>query len=263
MRGAKHEMPFGAAVMAGETRFRLWAPDVARVELLLLTEGDDGVLPMTPLADGWFERKVAGVGAGQRYRFRIDGGLRVPDPASRRNPDDVDGPSVVVDPEAFAWTDSEWRGRDWNQAVIYEIHVGAFTPQGSFLALCDRLDYLVELGVTALELMPVAEFPGARNWGYDGVLLFAPEASYGTPEDFKTLVNAAHQRGLMVFLDVVYNHFGPDGNYLYAYAPSFFNPRHVTPWGAAIAFENPGVREFFIHNAAPIPPEIPPAPPHR
>lgn len=245
-------MPFGAAVTAEGIRFRLWAPDAARVDLLLAGEGGERPLPMRPLAEGWFERMVAGVGAGCRYRFRIDGGLCVPDPASRHNPDDVHGASAVVDPGAFVWTDADWRGRPWQQAVIYELHVGTFTAEGTFRALLGKLDYLAGLGVTALELMPVADFPGAWNWGYDGVLPFAPDASYGSPEDFKTLVQAAHQRGLMVFLDVVYNHFGPDGNYLHAYAPSFFNPRHATPWGAALNFDGERsrtVREFFIHNA--------------
>jgi 1,4-alpha-glucan branching enzyme/maltooligosyltrehalose trehalohydrolase len=158
----------------------------------------------------------------------------------------------VIDPAAFDWLDGAWRGRPWEEAVVYELHVGTFSPQGSFAGVTERLDYLVELGVTAIELMPVADFPGARNWGYDGVLPFAPDSRYGRPEDLKALVQAAHARGLMVLLDVVYNHFGPEGNYLHVYAQPFFSKRHHTLWGAAINFDGPDsrrVREFFIHNA--------------
>jgi maltooligosyltrehalose trehalohydrolase len=248
----KHDMPFGAAVTADGVRFRLWAPGTAQVEVLLEEEGGERALPMQALADGWFERRIPEARAGSGYRFRLDGGLCVPDPASRWNPGDVHGPSVVVDPEAFAWTNDGWRGRTWDEAVIYELHVGTYTPEGTFRALIDKLDYLADLGVTALEIMPVADFPGRCNWGYDGVLPFAPEAAYGTPEDFKTLVQAAHGKGLMVFLDVVYNHFGPEGNYLYVYAPPFFSRRHATPWGAALNFDGERsrvVRDFFIHNA--------------
>lgn len=246
-------MPFGAELRDdGATRFRLWAPSAARVELALGDPASPALQPMRAAEGGWFEAIVPGAGAGTRYRFRIDGDLHVPDPASRCNPDDVHGPSVVVDPRAFEWADGDWRGRAWEEAVIYELHVGTFTPEGTFAAAIGKLDYLVELGVTAIELMPVADFPGRRNWGYDGVLLYAPDAAYGSPEDLKRLVQAAHARRLMVFLDVVYNHFGPEGNYLHAYAEQFFNPRHQTPWGAAINFDAEGartVRDFFIHNA--------------
>ena len=211
---------------------------------------------MMTAGTGWFELTLPTAGAGSRYQFRLQSGpndgLLVPDPVSRFNPDDIHGPSEVIDPAAFDWPDDEWRGRPWEDAVIYELHVGSFTPSGNFDGVIERLDYLADLGVTALELMPVADFPGRRNWGYDGVLPFAPDSAYGRPEDLKRLVAAAHQRGLMVLLDVVYNHFGPEGNYLHAYAPSFFNPRHATPWGAAINFDGDGsrtVRDFFIHNA--------------
>jgi maltooligosyltrehalose trehalohydrolase len=249
-----HDMPFGAQPTAdGGARFRLWAPDAQRVDLLGRNgPEDDTQYVMRPAADGWFELHLAQVAAGWRYAYRIDGGLVVPDPASRHNPDDVHGASALVDPQAFDWPDADWRGRPWHEAVVYELHVGCFTPQGTFLAAIDRLDDLVALGVTAIELMPVADFPGCRGWGYDGVLLFAPEASYGTPDDLKKLVAAAHARGLMVLMDVVYNHFGPDGNYLHAYAKAFFNPEVPTPWGAAINFdgEHSGtVRDFFLHNA--------------
>jgi maltooligosyltrehalose trehalohydrolase len=246
-----HAMPFGAEYRGDATVFRLWAPAATNVELLLGGEGD-APMPLTPGGDGWFERRVDGARAGSRYAFRIDGGIVVPDPASRANPDGVHARSAVVDPAAHAWRDDAWQGRPWRDAVVYELHVGAFTPAGTFEAAIARLDELADLGITAIELMPVAAFPGRRNWGYDGVLPFAPAASYGMPDDLKRLVEAAHARGLMILLDVVYNHFGPEGNYLHAYAPQFFNPAHQTPWGAAINFDGEAsrtVRDFFVHNA--------------
>lgn len=247
-----HAMPFGAELRAdGTARFRLWAPGARAVELVLDRGGETHLLPLAAAGDGWREG-VHAAGAGDRYRFRIDGGLEVPDPASRFNPQDVHAASEVVDPAAYAWSDGGWRGRPWEEAVIYELHVGAFSAQGTFAGVEGRLDYLAALGITAIELMPVADFPGKRNWGYDGVLPFAPDAAYGRPEDLKRLIDAAHARGLMVFMDVVYNHFGPEGNYLHAYARPFFTARHHTPWGAAINFDDEGsraVRDFFIHNA--------------
>jgi maltooligosyltrehalose trehalohydrolase len=246
-------MPFGAECLAdGSVRFCLWAPAAGSVGLCLETTGTETILPMAREAGGRFTLVTDQAAPGTRYRYIIDGGQRVPDPASRFQPQDVHGPSQVVDPAAWDWSDAEWRGRPWEQAVIYELHVGTFTPQGTFAGVRQRLDDLAELGVTAIELMPVADFPGARNWGYDGVQPFAPDSRYGQPEDLKDLVQAAHARGLMVFLDVVYNHFGPEGNYLHLYAPQFFTERHHTPWGAAINFDGPDsgtVREFFIHNA--------------
>ncbi|MCC6611094.1 MAG: malto-oligosyltrehalose trehalohydrolase [Burkholderiales bacterium] len=246
-------MPFGAEVRNdGATRFRLWAPGAERVDVALGDAASPDVRAMAAAGSGWFEALVREAPAGTRYRFRIDGKLSVPDPASRCNPDDVHGPSLVVDPLAFEWSDGAWRGRPWEDAIIYELHVGTFTPEGTFAAALAKLDYLAALGVTAVELMPVADFPGARNWGYDGVLPYAPDAAYGTPDDLKRLVQSAHRKGLMIFLDVVYNHFGPEGNYLHAYAAPFFNPRRRTPWGAAINFDADGarvVRDFFIHNA--------------
>ena len=246
----RHSMPFGAAPLdGGGARFRLWAPGVAAVALRL----DEALeLPMAAAGKGWFELTAPDAHSGSRYRFLLPDGLLIPDPASRFNPDDIHGASEVIDPTAFDWPDDDWNGRSWEEAVIYELHVGSFTASGDFDGVIERLDYLADLGVTALEIMPVADFPGRRNWGYDGVLPFAPDAAYGRPEDFKRLVAAAHERGLMVLLDVVYNHFGPEGNYLHAYAPDFFNPRHHTPWGAAINFDGEGsrtVRDFFIHNA--------------
>ncbi|CAA7619815.1 malto-oligosyltrehalose trehalohydrolase [Magnetospirillum sp. UT-4] len=243
-----HGMPFGPALEPGGVRFRLWAPDCGDVAVHVAGLGD---VAMDKDGDGWAEAWVPGIGAGARYGFRV-GGLVVPDPASRHQPDDVHALSEVIDPADHDWIDGAWRGRPWEEAAIYELHVGTFTPAGTFRAVIDRLDHLAGLGVTAVELMPVAEFPGARGWGYDGVLPFAPEASYGRPEDLKALVEAAHQRGLMMFLDVVYNHFGPEGNYLHATARRFFTDRHHTPWGQAINYDGADsapVREFVIHNA--------------
>jgi len=251
-----HVMPFGASVLADDSvRFRLWAPAAHSVELCCANPaGEDSMIAMSSIEDGWFQLELTQAQAmpGMRYRYRIDGDLTVPDPASRANPDDVHGYSQVVDGAAFEWRDGSWNGRPWHSAVIYELHLGCFTQEGTYTAAIERLDYLVELGISAIELMPVADFPGRRNWGYDGVLPFAPDSSYGTPEELKALIQAAHLRGLMVLLDVVYNHFGPDGNYLHAYAPQFFSERHHTPWGAAINFDGDGsrvVRDFFIHNA--------------
>ena len=247
-----HAMPFGAQVLDnGSVHFRLWAPAAQQVSLRLESAAAQS-LPLLPLADGWFELTTTEAGASSLYRFQIDGKIEVPDPASRFQPQDVHGPSQVIAPSAFDWSDEHWRGRPWEEAVIYELHVGTFTPEGTFQVIERKLDYLRDLGVTALELMPVADFPGRRNWGYDGVLPFAPDSSYGSPEDLKRLVQAAHLKGLMIFLDVVYNHFGPEGNYLHTYAPQFFTNRHHTPWGDAINFDGPGsriVRDFFIHNA--------------
>lgn len=245
-------MPFGAELVNGQVRFALWAPGASTVDLCLNDAEQESLLPMPRAENGWYRLITDRAAAGTLYRYRIDGDLRVPDPASRCNPHDVHGASLVIDPLAWEWTDAEWRGRPWEEAVIYELHIGAFTQAGTFRAARQKLDYLVELGVTAIELMPVADFPGARNWGYDGVLPFAPDSRYGHPDDLKDLIQCAHAKGLMVLLDVVYNHFGPEGNYLHAYAPQFFTERHHTPWGAAINFDGPDsrpVRDFFIHNS--------------
>jgi maltooligosyltrehalose trehalohydrolase len=247
-----HAMPFGADVLAAAgVRFRLWAPGVNGV-FLQLEGAPPARFPMRRLDTGWHELVLAGAGSGTRYRFLLPDGLRVPDPAARFNPDDVHGASEVIDPAAFDWPDAAWCGRPWHEVVLYELHVGSFSSTGDFAGVAARLDYLADLGITALEIMPVADFPGARNWGYDGVLPFAPDARYGRPEDFKHLIAAAHAHGLMVILDVVYNHFGPEGNYLHCYCPEFFNAQHHTPWGAAPDFDGAHsrtVRDFFIHNA--------------
>jgi len=248
----RHAMPFGAEIRAGgSVRFRLWAPAARGVELELGEGGEKRRLPMEREEDGWHRLETDQAAAGDLYRYRI-GELVVPDPASRFQPRDVHGPSEVIEPCAWQWQDGDWCGRPWREAVLYELHVGTFTPEGTFRAIIRRLDHLAALGITAIELMPVADFPGRRNWGYDGVFPFAPESRYGRPEDLKALVEAAHRRGVMVSLDVVYNHFGPEGNYLRHYAPQFFTERHHTPWGAAINFDGADshwVRQFFIHNA--------------
>jgi maltooligosyltrehalose trehalohydrolase len=245
-------MPFGTELRAdGSVRFRLWAPKAQGVELCL-SEHTGRQLRLNRLEQGWFELLTRAASPGSGYQFRIDGSCSVPDPASRFQPCDVEGPSQIVDPQEFEWNDAEWRGRPWEEAVIYELHVGTFTQEGTFRAVEQKLDYLCTLGVTALELMPVADFSGKRNWGYDAVLLYAPDSSYGRPEDLKRLIQAAHAKQMMMFLDVVYNHFGPDGNYLPVYSPQFFTDRHRTPWGDAINFDGPDsrtVRDFFIHNA--------------
>jgi len=228
----------------GGTTFRLWAP--AASEVALVTSRETVSVPHQ--GEGWYEVALRHAGPGTRYRFRIDDKIDVPDPASHCQPDDVHGPSEIID-HSYAWEARDWRGRPWHEVVFSELHVGTFAPQGTFRAAIEKLDHVVATGITAIELMPVAEFSGRRNWGYDGVLLFAPDSAYGRPEDLKALVDAAHDRGLMVFLDVVYNHFGPEGNYLGQYAPQFFTSHHTTPWGDAIDYRVPQVRQFTIENA--------------
>ncbi len=247
-----HFLPFGAELVdaGAATRFRLWAPNAPQV--LLRLAGESPVdLPMQPEAGGWHQLTTDQARVGSRYQYVV-GDLAVPDPVSRFQPDDVHGASEVVDPASHAWRDLGWKGRPWEEVVIYELHTGTFSAGGDFAGVIDHLDHLVALGITAVELLPVADFPGARNWGYDGVLLYAPDSRYGRPEALKALVEACHARGLCIFLDVVYNHFGPDGNYLPVYAPTFFTDRHKTPWGAAIGFDGDAsrvVRDFYVHNA--------------
>ncbi|RZI42446.1 malto-oligosyltrehalose trehalohydrolase [Herbaspirillum sp. HC18] len=233
---------FGAQPVAPDrTRFRLWAPDCERVSVEI-----DGMapLPMAHRQDGWFEAE-AGCGAGARYRYRIRDSLAVPDPASRAQAGDVHDASIVCDPQAYRWR-HDWKGRPWHETVLVELHAGTM---GGFAGIAAQLPALAGLGITAVELMPVADFPGTRNWGYDGVLPYAPDAAYGTPDELKALVDDAHGLGMMVFLDVVYNHFGPDGNYLGAYASSFFRNDIHTPWGQSIDFRRQPVRDFFTENA--------------
>jgi malto-oligosyltrehalose trehalohydrolase len=244
-----HVLPFGAEPVEGGTRFRLWAPRASAVTLCI--EADDRKIPLGAEKDGWFAVTTEHARPGTQYRYLVEG-LKVPDPAARWQPGDVHGASEVIDPGAYEWHDDGWRGQPWEEIVLYELHTGTFSATGDFAGVQHHLDHLAELGVTAIELLPVADFPGRWNWGYDGVLLFAPDATYGRPEDLKRLVEACHARGLSIFLDVVYNHFGPDGNYLHHYAPAFFTERHQTPWGAAINYDGENaraVREFYVHNA--------------
>jgi malto-oligosyltrehalose trehalohydrolase len=243
MNVSKWRLPFGANLIGpDQTQFRIWAP--AQREVSIAIE-DRPLLPMVRGGDGWFTAE-ARCGAGVHYRYVLQDGARVPDPAARAQAADVHSESVVVDPATYRWRRLDWRGRPWHETVLYELHVGTF---GGFNGVAHQLSRLADLGITAIELMPVAEFPGARNWGYDGVLPFAPEHSYGSPDELKALVDAAHDHGLMIFLDVVYNHFGPDGNYLHAYAPEMFRDDVNTPWGPAIDFRRRQVRRYFIDNA--------------
>jgi len=238
---------FGPRIAEHVVEFRLWAPLADSVRLRIEGRGE---WEMLPRGDGWKAVEVPQVLPGELYRFILPDGRAVPDPASRFQPRDVHGPSELIDP-VFDWQTSDWTGRPWEESVIYELHVGAFTHAGTFSGVIERLDYLKRLGVTAIQLMPVGDFPGRRGWGYDGVLPYAPDSSYGRPEDLKRLVDAAHARGLCVLLDVVYNHFGPDGNHLTAYAP-IFSDHHKSAWGHGLNFDAEGsrfVREFVIQNA--------------
>lgn len=233
---------FGARFVApGQVEFRLWAPNAQNVRVLF-EGGADAVL--NRVDEGFFSAQL-GCDPGVKYKYEIDHEFLVPDPASRRQAMDVHDHSVVVDPNFF-WRNSQWNGRPWHETVIYELHVGTL---GGFRGVAEHLPRLKALGVTAIELMPIADFPGRHNWGYDGVLPYAPDTAYGTPEQLKELIDAAHGHGLQVFLDVVYNHFGPDGNYIAAYAAQFFDDTVHTPWGGAINFKLPPVRRFFIENA--------------
>jgi malto-oligosyltrehalose trehalohydrolase len=235
---------WGPQVRPHEVIFRLWAPNEHRVALELASRKRD----MQEAGDGWFEYRADTGAIGSNYRFILSDGLAVPDPASRGQANDVHGPSRVFAAEEFQWR-KEWLGRSWEEAIICELHIGTFTAKGTFRAAIERLPHLAAAGFTAIEVMPVAQFSGARGWGYDGVLHYAPHNAYGSPTDMKAFVDAAHQHGLMVLLDVVYNHFGPEGNYLHRYAHDFFRADRKTPWGAAINFSHPAVRRYFIDNA--------------
>ena len=242
-------LPFGANVVEDGVRFRVWAPASWSVDVVVYGPGAERVHPLAAEEDGWFSATVPGIGAGARYKYRLDDKDAFPDPASRSQPDGVHQPSAVVDP-SFAWTDEGWRGVSLDDLVIYELHLGTATEEGTFDALIGRLDDIAALGATAVEPMPIAEFPGAYNWGYDGVCLYAPDSSYGGADAFRRFVDAAHARGLAVILDVVYNHLGPEGNYLHAVTGGrYFTDRHSTPWGDAIDYARRPVREFAVHNA--------------
>ena len=234
----------------GGVRYRTWAPGKTGVDVVVY-DGDGAIARRVALEageDGYFSGADERGRVGDRYKYGFDGQVW-PDPASRFNPAGVHGPAQVVDPSGYEWHDSAWSCPPLAELVIYELHIGAFTPAGTFSGVIEKLEHLVRLGVSAIEIMPVAEFPGARNWGYDGVLLYAPSRAYGAPNDLRALVDAAHALGLAVILDVVYNHLGPDGNYLGSYSRDYFDPAHKTPWGNAFHFELKPVREFFAENA--------------
>lgn len=234
---------WGAEFISGDVvRFRVWAEGQQQLTLRL-AERD---LPMTAVGNGWFQIDVPGVTHGTEYQFVLQDGMAVPDPASRAQKGDVNGPSVVIDPGRYQPINPDWAGRPWEETVIYELHIGTFTPQGTFRAAIDKLPYLAELGITQLEVMPVSQFGGSRGWGYDGVLLYAPHSAYGTPEDFHAFIDAAHGLGLSVVLDIVLNHFGPEGNYLPLLSPAFFDAQRMTPWGNGIAYEREPVRHYIL-----------------
>jgi maltooligosyltrehalose trehalohydrolase len=241
----------GARPEAAGVRFRVWAHDKQTVEVVPAGT-DSPAFPLEKQPDGFFTGLIPGLAPGARYGYRVDGRGPFPDPASRYQPEGPHGPSEVIDPSAFAWTDAGWPGVMPADLILHELHVGTFSPEGTFEGVTRRLPELAELGVTAIELLPVADFPGWRGWGYDGVDLFAPTRCYGRPEDLRRLVDEAHRLGLAVILDVVYNHFGPDGNYLAQFTADYFSSRHRTPWGPAINLDgehSPVVRAFLIENA--------------
>jgi maltooligosyltrehalose trehalohydrolase len=244
-----NKSPFGPELTRRGVRFRFFAPLIPEVKLAIM--GQSRPLRMET-RDGWHELETTLASVGTRYQYVLPNGMSVPDPASRFQPEGLSGMSEVIDHTLFEWTDRHWQGRPWEESILYEIHVGTFTPEGTFCAAADKLDHLCNLGVTAIELMAIAEFPGDRGWSYDGVLLFAPHAGYGTPDDLRALVDAAHSRGIAVILDVVYNHLGNEGNFVAEYFPEIYSARHETPWGKALNFDGPfsrEVREFIVQNA--------------
>ena len=255
-KAVKRRYPIGAELIgANETHFRIWAPKVQHVDVVLETSAEKNAHrtfhPLAREESGYFSGSVA-AGAGACYRFRVDGGEHFfPDPASRYQPDGPHGSSCVVDPSTFKWSDAKWRGRKLKGQIIYEMHIGTFTPEGTWKAAAEQLPELARIGITVIEMMPIADFPGDFGWGYDGVNLFAPTRLYGTPDDLRSFIDRAHALDLSVILDVVYNHFGPDGNYLRVFSEDYFTPKHENDWGESINFEGPNsgpVREFYITN---------------
>ncbi len=252
MMSGSRTAPLGATITSEGVDFGIWAQAAERLEVVVETGGEATSYPMERNGQGVYRTLVRDAGAGSFYRFSVDGAPGTPDPRSRFQPFGVHGPSEVIDLNGFAWTDGDWLGLRNENLSIYELHVGSYTPEGTFDALTGQLAELERLGVRAIELMPVADFPGRWNWGYDGVALFAPSRAYGRPEDLQRLVDTAHRIGLGVLLDVVYNHLGPDGNYLRFYSEDYFTDRHHTPWGEAINYDGPNarfVRDFVIDNA--------------
>ena len=248
-----YSINIGANPYPGGTTFRVWASNPQRVEVEIFQDDSTTIVhQLEPEGNGYFSGDINDVMPGMRYKYRLDDHGSFPDPASRYQPEGVHEPSQVVDPKEFCWNDRNWRGIKLNDLVIYELHVGTFTKEGTFDALIGRLDYICKLGATAIQLMPVADFPGKRNWGYDGVSLFAPARAYGGPEALRRLVDAAHTRKLAVILDVVFNHLGPEGNYLKKFSESYFTKQHHTDWGEAINYVGRSgrpVRDFFVANA--------------
>ncbi|MGD8105708.1 malto-oligosyltrehalose trehalohydrolase [Pantoea sp. FN0302] len=243
MESKSFRKSWGAEYEAADTvRFRLWAP--GQQTIILRIDGHDR--EMNASGDGWFELQANNIAPGTEYNFVLADGMVVPDPASRAQKEDVNGPSLVIDPTRYVWQNSTWQGRPWEESVVYEMHIGTFTPQGTFQAAIEKLPRLAELGITMIEVLPVSQFGGNRGWGYDGVLLYAPHSAYGTPDDFKAFIDAAHGHGLSVVLDIVLNHFGPEGNYLPLLAPAFFHKERMTPWGAGIAYDVDAARRYIV-----------------
>jgi malto-oligosyltrehalose trehalohydrolase len=237
------EKSWGAEIQAdGSVLFRLWAPGQQQITLRLA----DGDQPMSASDDGWYQLQLGGIQPGATYHFVLADGTEVPDPAARAQQSEVNGPSVVIDPHHYAWQHTDWRGHAWQETVVYELHIGTFTSEGTFQSAIARLPYLQALGITMIEVLPVSQFGGNRGWGYDGVLLYAPHSAYGSPDDFKAFVDAAHGHGLSVVLDIVLNHFGPEGNYLPLLAPEFFHKERMTPWGAGIAYDVDAARRYIV-----------------
>jgi maltooligosyltrehalose trehalohydrolase len=249
----RRRLPIGAESQGDlGTHFRVWAPKRSKVEVVL--EGADApAFELTAESQGYFSGLFPEARAGSLYRFRLDDNATlVPDPVSRYQPQGPHGPSQVVDPLTFRWTDADWKGVPAHGQVLYEMHIGTFTKQGTWDSAIEQLQVLKDLGITCLEVMPVNEFSGRFGWGYDGVDLFAPFHHYGRPDDFRRFVDRAHQLGLGVILDLVYNHLGPDGNFVREFAENYFNPHHMTDWGEALNFDGDDripVREFFVSNA--------------
>ncbi|WP_455853504.1 malto-oligosyltrehalose trehalohydrolase [Pantoea endophytica] len=237
------EKSWGAEILADDSvRFRVWAPGQQQISVRMA----DHDSAMLQAGDGWFELQVSGVAPGAEYNFVLADGTIVPDPAARAQKAAVNGPSLVIDPQNYRWQHTAWQGRPWHETVVYELHIGTFTPEGTFQAAIAKLPWLAELGITQLEVLPVSQFGGNRGWGYDGVLLYAPHAAYGSPDDFKAFIDAAHARGISVVLDIVLNHFGPEGNYLPLLAPEFFHQERMTPWGAGIAYDVDAARRYIV-----------------
>jgi len=250
MPATERRLPSGVELRGEGVSARVWAPAAGRVELML-AEDPARRWPLAPESDGFFSASIDGLTAGQRYWLLLDGDRRRPDPCSRFQPEGPHGPSQIVDPDAFSWTDAGWRGVSGDGQVLYEMHVGTFTPEGTWRAAMAQLPALRDIGITVIEMMPVADFAGRFGWGYDGVNLYAPTRLYGTPDDLRAFIDRAHALGLGVILDVVYNHMGPDGNYLAEFAVDYFTDKYTNDWGQAINFEGPAAaRAYFVENAA-------------